>query len=322
MSSLIKRNSSKNWYYSSGDTRYNYPRSTGTANKKLARKIQAKWDEERILKGAGVLNHSNITFIQAVREYTQQQRLVCKDSTLNTISTCTKPILDYFKGYYISQIEAKEVNAYKLYRLDQDVSTKAVKNEIKWVLNGIFKLAILNKYVHSNPTKEIKVKQVKKNPTKVIPHEKIMEIIQIADSQRDKIYIKVLYYTGLSSMDAGTLQKDQVKDGHIETQRRKTNNPVYIPIHKDLKDEDITDLMPTKREYHCFYQRFKTLLNKVGLADKGYNVMSLRHSINSRLAEMGLHFEDRKKILGHATNVNRDYTHYNIEYAEKLINKL
>lgn len=59
--------------------------------------------------------------------------------------------------------------------------------------------------------------------------------------QRAKDYVRravmVLLYTGLRVSDATSLKRDAVKGGVIRLRTQKTNTPVVIPVHSELKSE-------------------------------------------------------------------------------------
>ena len=50
---------------------------------------------------------------------------------------------------------------------------------------------------------------------------------------------------------------------------------------------------------------------------------SFRHTLNTKLRDLGMSIEDRRVLLSHATSsVTKIYTHPNLEVAKELINKL
>ena len=54
MSRIYKRKGSPYWWYTAGTSPNRIQKSTGTRDKKVALRIQAKWDQEIALRNSGV----------------------------------------------------------------------------------------------------------------------------------------------------------------------------------------------------------------------------------------------------------------------------
>ena len=66
---------------------------------------------------------------------------------------------------------------------------------------------------------------------------------------------------------------------------------------------------------------FRDVLERAGVADKGYTIHSWRHTAATRLAEAGVGVETRKRILGHtadATAERYDHATHDAEVREAL----
>lgn len=143
--------------------------------------------------------------------------------------------------------------------------------------------------------------------------------------EKDRLFWTLLYYTGLRSGDAGTLQEQNIVDNTIKLDTQiKTGEPVRIPLHKSLLPykEKLVNLMPTVHRRNSSRERFQKILEEN--FELNSDLHSLRHSFNTHLRDLGLGYEDRRALLGHkaASKVTSDYTHSNIELLKTYIDKL
>jgi len=323
MSRIYKRTGSPHWQYTDGGGPHRIQKSTGTPNKRIAQLIQAKWDEERILQRHGIATKS-MTCEALYQEYIELIQTVKSESWSKRISAGLKQFIYVYSNHLIGRVTVKDINNYISKRLKDDKANKTVRDEVS-IVKAMFEYAIQNKYIHSNPCKNVILPAKKtKRPRQAIPHDIVKKTIDLAWREDDRIFWSLLYYTGLRVGDAGTLKPENLKGDCIELAQTKTAEPVMIPLHNELlpyKDK-LVDLMPTVHRRDESRKRFQKILRE-NFGMKA-DLHSLRHSFNTHLRDLGLAYEDRKALLGHisTSKVTADYTHPNTDFLRYYINQL
>nr|WP_281035719.1 tyrosine-type recombinase/integrase [Rhizobium leguminosarum] len=114
-----------------------------------------------------------------------------------------------------------------------------------------------------------------------------------------------MMYCGLDPSDAVKLLRHAAKDGMIDTRRRKTGVPVWIPLPGPLVDvmsaapsHDAITLCANSRGRPWTYSGYSLNWDKLkkeyledGAIQPGLTLKGLRHTVASILAELG--FDDR-----------------------------
>ena len=324
MSRLYKRSDSPNWYYTDSTGSHRLMKSTGTRNRHIAELIRQKWDEERILQRHGIASKK----MSCQKLYDEYMKLIESRKSAawtQSIRTSLGQFCEIYGHYQIASVTVKEINDYITTRLSAGRAPKTIRNGMV-IIKAMFKYAIQNRYIHSNPCDGAMLPEKKTvRPRKAIPKDVVMQVIDRARREDDRLFWMLLYYTGLRSGDAGTLQQENIVNNSIRLDIQiKTGEPVRIPLHKNLiphKDR-LINLMPTIHKRKSSTERFQKILKEnFGLKS---DLHSLRHSFNTHLRDLGLGYEDRRALLGHkaASRITADYTHPNVDLLKSYINKL
>lgn len=124
-----------------------------------------------------------------------------------------------------------------------------------------------------------------------------------------------MMFCGLDPGDVVKLPKTAVKDGFIDTQRGKTNQPVWLPLPQPVKEvlagsksHNAITLCASSHGTPWTYsgldgawQRLRSKLLKRKLINPGLTLKGLRHTVATILAEMGYDERTIADMLGQKT---------------------
>lgn len=106
-----------------------------------------------------------------------------------------------------------------------------------YVLRSVFDTACDNDIIDRNPAKGVTPPE----GFEPKPHRKWDDVEIEAFKKRAKPHVRrammVLLYTGLRVTDATNLKRDAIKQGVVRLRTQKTDTPVVIPVHSELKVE-------------------------------------------------------------------------------------
>tara|TARA_R100000234_G_C5003359_1_gene181398 strand:- start:2556 stop:3515 length:960 start_codon:yes stop_codon:yes gene_type:complete len=319
LSRLYKRKGSPFWWYTWGTPPQRIQRSTGATSKKVAIRIQAKWDQELALRKAGVsvptvdLQIPFRKYLNIVFENKKKKQAGCIKSALNMF-------MQYNPGLTNKHLTALALQEYFSHRKAQGKSPKTITEDHKQ-LSAWFEWMITMGYLIDNPTKGlIRPKLVKVRPRTAFTRDEINYALKEAWLDHDRLLWETLYKTGLRAVDGCTLTIDNINGKFVEVSQDKTSEyheprVVVVPLHQDLKNKDIFNIM-NPASIGNSRERLKKIMGRGDLH-------TLRHSFASHLEEFGATRWDTKCLLGHKANdVTAQYVHTNIERLEPLINQL
>lgn len=186
--------------------------------------------------------------------------------------------------------------------------TPAQARNFLQAMRGLFEWAVENAHVKDDPTAGIKTP---KRPAgdgfppwteaDVVAYERRWEC-----GTKERVWLRVLLYTGLRRGDAVALGRQHVKDGWITIRTEKTGAEVYIPVFDELataiKDGPTADLAficgemgkPLTKE--SFGNQFRLACNAAGL--RGKSAHGVRKLAATRAAEKGLTVSELEAMFG------------------------
>ncbi len=319
MSRIYKRKGSPYWWYTSGTPPHRIKRSTETQDRKVAIRIQAKWDQEIALQRSGV-EVATIDLQIPFRQYIDQvmsnkgkKQAQCIKSALNVFMNMNNGITNkHLTSFFLQEYFAK--------RKAMGRSPKTINEDHKTISNFCEWMIIMG-YMLKNPTSGlIRPKLVKVRPREAFTREEINYALNEAWLDHDKRFWSLLYKSGLRAVDACTLTINDINGKFIQLSQEKTqeyDQPriVVVPLHNDLKKMDIFNIMKPGSIGNS-RERLKKILGKGDLH-------SFRHSFASHLEEFGATRWDTKCLLGHkADDVTAQYVKINVERLAPIINQL
>lgn len=334
MSRLYKRGDSPNWWYTHGTPPTRIMRSTGTSSLKLANMLKRKWDEELFFKKHRIPTKQQISISDICQRYKKYMMDKKQEGKGIAYIKQKQKYIDNFNSFMMiprnrkvfASVDAEDIDRYIVHRLKIDkVTPKTIKDDIR-VIGLMFDYAIKYKYYdEENPCKNPDIPKHKGKKRRPVPVQFVLEALKARDvKQSDKVFWSICYYTGLRASDAGTLSESQVlKDRILIHDTDKADVPVEIPLHPNLKKQNIINVYTDKYDRDKSRERFQAKLIELGYNEPA-DLHSLRHTFNTVMLESGLGSKDRKKLLAHSSEeVNADiYTHENYDLISSIINKI
>ena len=345
MSRLYKRKKSEYWWYTQGTPPNRVKKSTETKNRKVAERIQVKWDEELALRKAGI-SIPTINIQKPYRDYLEQIRANKGKSTANAIQSALNMFLrisgDHITNKHLTPLFMQE---YMAKRKAMGRSPKTINEDHK-ILGNWFDYMNIMGMLKDNPLHGlIRPKLEKVNPNRAFNKDEIKAVFNQVYLEHDRIFWNILYKTGLRAVDACTLTPDNINGRFIELKQQKTEEyheprKVVIPIHKDLTNLDIFNVIKPssignsrerlKRIIHTTFHPHTKNLNIEEMKEEirycklfHGNLHTFRHSFASHLEELGATRWDTKCLMGHkADDITAQYVKVNIERLGPIINSL
>ncbi|ADU11998.1 tyrosine-type recombinase/integrase [Asticcacaulis excentricus] len=182
------------------------------------------------------------------------------------------------------------------------------KNMIK-CLRGVFKCAIRNEMIDSNPAREVETPKAKSKDG--IPAWSDADIEAFCkhwpSGTKQRLALALLLYTGQRRSDVARMGRQHVREGRIHVRQMKTDARLAIRIHSELQKE--LDLVPPGQMTFMltewgkpfslagFSIWFKKQAEDAGVQDRSAH--GLRKAAGRMLAEAGCTAKQIMAILGH-----------------------
>jgi len=314
MSRIYKRDNSPYWWYSTGDYPARIRKSTKVKDRKVALRLQEKWDQELALRNAG-LEIPTIEIYKPYLLYVDEIMANKKKGWATRIKSALNEFIRINPGITNKHMTAFFMQEYFHKRRIMGRSPKTIKEEHKIIHNWCLWMMAMG-YLNDNPMANlIRPTVIQVRPRQAFTRDEVYTAIDNARMDKDKVFWSILYKTGLRSSDACTLENSDLNGSLICKTQTKTGNPVVIPLHKDLRTMDIVNVMHPGAVGRS-RERLKEILPQGDLH-------SFRHSFASHLEEFGATRWDTKCLLGHKANdVTAQYVKINVHRLSKYINQL
>lgn len=353
MSSIYKKKESPYYHWTGYYEGKKLYKSTKMTNKKFANKIKEKWDFDLImgdLSFLGIESHSNMSIEEYVTEYLvfvskrkSEKSLKMAKGTLNRFSN----YLSDAKVLNLGEIRVKDVNQYldSLTKTKIDVDEKITipvspntKRNHLIEISLMMKEAMVQELIPTNPAEKASLPKLTKSGINRLLDSRDLEII-FYNAGGWRFYYEFLYRTGLRAGDVAILKYGDIdRRKKVLTANIRKNKKVYeLPLSDQLfayldlsknpedpifpslyseRDQGISDNISKPRKY------LQGLLEPHGRREN-VTLHSFRHTFNNTLRDLGLQQGDRNVLMAHASSeVNKLYTHPNVEVARDWINKL
>lgn len=330
MASLYKRN--KTYYITDGSGADRQMISLGRITKPTAQKILQEYRNRKELEKWGIAPAPQpIEACQFIFEYKKHVERVSNESWNKRQQTQLNNYLSTLKnGIYLHEISIRDIQQYVYMRQEDGASPKTIKDEIL-TLKRMFQQAVMLNHLLNNPCKGVGLPKNRRK--RHFPPFTQDQLIIALNHRIHGLYYKVLYYTGLRSSDVSALHSEQInsKMNCITLDTIKTDTPAIIPVHPEIKDIlnltgfifDTGKSTWTPKSYaHAAYEALKRLIDREGW-NTHLTIHSFRVTFNNHLRDKGVSFYDRQTLLTHsASKTTRDYTHPNLDFTRKLIERL
>lgn len=192
-----------------------------------------------------VETNSRITIKQAVREFLadEQGRKLAKTSTSQSVTLLNNQLLGWAQKQSLTYLDELSTSKLREFRASwaNGASTTQRKHHR---LNGFFEFCVESDWLLKNPSKKMKSVQVSPKPTDYFTppeFEKIVDATYVyadwrggRDFQHRRLRLRALIllmrWSGLSILDAVTLERARLHGDRLLLYRHKTKVPVFVPL--------------------------------------------------------------------------------------------
>ena len=290
---------------------------------------------------------SNVLFSVVAAEWKAEHDKKISRSTRHTNESMYKMIVEYFGEMKISEITLKDVNRFA----DEIASKNFAKKHCSLILGKakmIFKYAVMNEYIDSDPSIYAKIpNNLVDNKRNALTPEEIEKVKAYKDSEFG-FFAYFLMHTGCRRGEALAL-----KYSDVDLQKRKIvinktlifSGTTYLQNHTKTQSgmreipipsvlcEELRRRMASENDY-IFQGKDGSYIRQADFASlwrrykklTGLNIVphQLRHQFATFLYDAGVDVKSAQRILGHtdvSTTMNI-YTHLSESKKEEAVNKI
>jgi len=306
-----------------------YRKSTGTANKRLAEKIDRKHEEELLAQRFQVEQHEYkpaMKFAELATRFTGSG--MAKAWHLDRL----KNILPYFAGMEIGHITKSVVQRYRAHRHSQRKLTETTVNRDLECLRRVLYWGVDEGYLPANPLARLKLEKPRRKKRPVMSLVEEEKLLQASAPHLRKINIFALG----TGMRRGEILNQEGKDIDLARRvivvtRSKTAGgecreiPMTQRIFELLSEGPLPEGLLFTYEgkpIHRIKTAWKAAVRRAGI--RPFRFKDLRSTFNSRLIEVGVIKDVRKELMGHSRNedTNDLYSHIELPLLREAIAKL
>ena len=246
-----------------------------------------------------------------------------------------KPLLSFFGGKVISNINLWLIEKYKSQRKALGIKPETINKELG-LLRRMFNLAIEWKVINSNPIKGIRLLKVPKYKPRVLKDWEFEKLYQAASSHFKPILL-CAYFTGMRRSEIAKLKWENVdfEDEYIYVKETKNNESRGIPIddtlletlHNLKKNRDCEFVFTTHEgnpyiHITVWKRAWATALKKSGIGKCRFH--DLRHTfISNLIVGEKEDFATVMELSGHKDiTMLKRYSHTREEAKKTAIKKL
>ena len=303
-------------------------KSTGTANRRTAERIDQQFKEELNLASLGVADPKpEMTFSELAA------RFLAEGSPKPYHKDRLKMLLPFWGGTEIGRItkaRAREYRAYR-HRLRGKLSDTTVNRDLEALRHMLF-WAVEEGILIANPLSRVLMVRVRRKPRLIVSVTEEDKLLEAAAPHLRQIVIAALD----SGMRRGELLSQRWE--HVDFTRKL----LYVTHSKTaggeareipLTERFLADLESRRKPEGVLFTFDDRPLTRIKTAWKGalrraglrpIRFHDLRHTFNTRLLEAGVMQEVRKALMGHSSgeDVNSIYTHIELPAKRAAIQKL
>jgi integrase len=309
------------------------------------------------LQRIGASEVSDITVEKHFETWIEGKKASTSEGSLARYTSTKKQFLEYLgtkRNHSMSVVSKGDIQGFINHRIKTGSAPKTAIVDFK-ILNNAFSNAD-NVLMFRNPCKGVQLPKPKRSTRGTFTAGQIRLLLDASPSDDWKTMIMLGYYTGQRlqdcalqkwesiDLDRGLLISRPSKTAHHAETDEEAAHPV--PIHSDLL-EYLMSIATDTPGFLCpslagkesggvngLSRQFAAIVKSAGIdaataKGKGARMFtklsfhSLRHSLNSAMADAGVSQEIRMKIMGHSSAaVNTGYTHIDLEPLRAAIAKL
>ena len=283
-------------------------------SKKLAENVLRKRKVEIAEgKGLAIVKAEKIKFEDFAQEYLNIHSKQHKKSWV-TDSFHIKDLGEFFNGKLLYEINAKDIEYFKLERLkqkigqtDKTVSPSTINRQLG-TLRGMFNKAVAWGQLQINPMKSVQFLKEPAGRLRFLETEEIVKLLSNCSSTLRPIVILAVF-AGMRRGEILKLKWNNIdyKRGIITLLDTKNGEKRELPMNKEVKDAFIQVRKHPESPYvfcneqgqprHDIRKSFSTALRKSDITD--FRFHDLRHSFASQLVMAGVDLNTVRELLGH-----------------------
>ena len=338
MSWLVARKSGKKtiaWEYRWKDRGLTRSRSTGTANKAEALKIQKKWDAAATLNIPAAFeerNHNGVCIAEQLEIYLREKKVEVKPGTYRRYEFHSRFLLDFFRRNQIrffDQLNPVLMRSYKAERLEQGRSQKTIFEELAF-FRGLVRRLVEEESLERDPVR-VWPKLQKRIPARpetlgYYRADEIGRILGYFEGLPLYDFILAAFCTGARHGELKNLRAWDIDmaAGIIRFMNEKTvtsytNVHKFLPIHEMLKpmlQKKIGEVSPDSwvfPEVHDHWEAWprhelQKACKVLGTQYKRFH--GTRHSFGTLMLETGATITEISHALGHTNlTTTQRYSH-------------
>lgn len=273
----------------------------------------------------GEMRKQDITIADLYKQWSDTHFRNIGKSKISTYKTAYKKI----SKIYFSKIRDLRLN--DLQPIVDDVKGAFYpKQDVKVLLNNLYRYAMINDYCEKNYAEYIKLPPLDTSKKDAFNSEEIQKLWN--DYENGNLftgYVLIMIYTGMRYGEIAIITRDcihldkQYMVGGIKTEAGKNRQILIankiLPIVTDLYNTGNQKLMDIPKEQ--FYDKYWEMIDRTGV--RKLTPHCCRHTCATALAEEGIPPATIKEILGHRNySTTLGYTHISLENKLAAINKI
>jgi len=269
-------------------------------------------------------------------EYLKYSLANKKPRTAQRDGVSLKPLEDFFKGKFLSEIHPFLIEKYKQKRKEDGVTTRTINIEMA-CLRHMFNMAMKWGKAQKNPLKDVKFFKEPEAKDRILSPEEEIKLLDAIRSSRKGQHLEAIITTGIlsgmrksellglewSNVDFGTriITVEGTKSGYI---RKIPMSSKLTEILQDVRKKSCSEYVFSDGEGKPFKEvrtSLKNALKKAGI--EGVTLHTLRHTYGSRLGMLGTDVKTIQELMGHRDiKMTMRYSHPTADHKRKAVEML
>ncbi len=300
------------------------------SSRKLAENVlhkrKAEMAEGRLLN---VVKKEKIKFEDFAREYFNIHSKQHKKSWV-TDAYHIKDFNEFFKGKYLYEITAKDIEYFKMERLKK-VSPSTVNRQMG-VLRGMLNKALAWGKLEANPMKSVQFLKEPQGRLRFLEREEIVKVLANCNKHLRPVVVLALF-TGMRRGEILGLKWHDidVKRNIITLLNTKNGHKREVPMNEQVKtalirvrkhpESPFIFCNDKGKRIHDIRKSFSTALRKSGITN--FRFHDLRHTFASQLVMSGVDLNTVRELLGHKDmTMTLRYSHLAQSHKQRAVDIL
>jgi integrase len=306
--------------------------STGTKLKSEALKFLSEFEDE--IKKRKLSSVTPKTILEYRLEFASYSESFHRPKTTKQFNAILKEFAEYCQNIQLTEINSQMIDKYL--QLKTKVSLHTAQKHLAY-LRSAFNKAVNDKYLLSNPFKNITNFRIPERQPLYIDEASFQTLLRVIDNKDFKDIVIFAVKTGLRQMELITLEWNQINfkdkylildnNNHTTKSKKIRTIPLSIEAMQILIERErnhnyelVFTFNKEKFNPEFLSKRFKKYVIKAKLNPK-LKFHSLRHTFASWLVQKGVSIYHVSKLLGHANvETTEIYSHLRTEDLRVSIN--